>query len=232
MLSLLPVRIALLPLLLPQAIAVRRRAQVLPEATGPRQGTAGSGPALRLLIVGDSSAAGVGVAAQEQALAGQLVAALARDFSVHWRLEARSRATTGQILQHVQGLDLGPIDIAVTVLGVNDVTRQLPLRRWRHQQAQLAAFLQQRGAAHIWRCGVPPMHKLTLLPRPLRDVLGAQARRFDAVLAAGSTPALHHLPFDPHRLSPAMLAADGFHPGPQLYALWARDLARAIRQHV
>lgn len=231
MLALLPVRLALLPVLLPQAIAVRRRALVLPEAAGPRRGTTGCGPTLRLLIAGDSSAAGVGVAVQDLALAGQLVAALARDFTVQWRLEARSGATSGQVLHHLQGLDLGPLDVAVTVSGVNDVLRQVSLRHWRQQQAALSQLLVTHGARQVWRCGVPPMQRFTLLPRPLRDVLGAQARRFDAALAADSTGPLHHLPFDPARLTPAMLAEDGFHPGPQIYALWARELAEKIRLH-
>ena len=48
------------------------RALRLPEAEGPRAGSAGEGPALRLLILGDSSAAGVGTTHQEEALLGQM----------------------------------------------------------------------------------------------------------------------------------------------------------------
>ncbi|EEX09439.1 hypothetical protein SL1157_1477 [Ruegeria lacuscaerulensis ITI-1157] len=54
------VRLPLLPLLAAQALMVRQRALRLPEPSGPREGRQGRGPRLRLLIVGDSSAAGVG----------------------------------------------------------------------------------------------------------------------------------------------------------------------------
>ena len=73
----LALKLALAPLLVAQALATRRRAPVLPEAEGPREGRVGRGAgALRLLIAGDSSAAGVGVAHQRDALAGHLTRAL------------------------------------------------------------------------------------------------------------------------------------------------------------
>src|SRR5664279_2596643 len=91
-------KVALAPLLVAQAVATRRRAQVLPEAQGPREGElgTGSGPALRVLIAGDSSAAGVGVESQEQAVAGHLVRALhgATGRRIAWALRARSGLTT------------------------------------------------------------------------------------------------------------------------------------------
>ena len=58
--------LSLAPLLLVQGRWVRRRTPLLPEPPGPRAGVIGQGPVLRLLIVGDSSAAGVGVAHQAQ----------------------------------------------------------------------------------------------------------------------------------------------------------------------
>lgn len=222
------VRLALAPVLLAQAVQVRRRALVLPEAEGPRAGVAGQGPALRLLIVGDSSAAGVGVAHQDQALAGQLVAALAARFTVHWRLIARTGATTAQTLARLRAQPLDPVDIAVTALGVNDVIRQVPLRRWVTDQAALADLLVGAGARIVLRSGLPPMARFPLLPRPLCDILGAQAAAMDAALAAASTSVLQHLPFDPARLDPAMMAEDGFHPGAAIYSEWGAALANRI----
>ena len=63
------------PLWLAQGVHVAITTERLPEAAGPRQGRIGAGR-LRLLILGDSSAAGVGVATQDLALAGRLAAAL------------------------------------------------------------------------------------------------------------------------------------------------------------
>jgi hypothetical protein len=41
-----------------------------------------------LLVVGDSAAAGVGAATQDEALSGQLAVALAPTFRLHWKLLA------------------------------------------------------------------------------------------------------------------------------------------------
>ena len=50
--------VALGPVLLMQGLAVRRRVPKLPEPPGAREGTTGDGPPLRIVIVGDSAAAG------------------------------------------------------------------------------------------------------------------------------------------------------------------------------
>jgi len=229
MLTSLPSRIVLSPVLIAQALYVRRIALTLPEPEGPRAGTIGSGPRLRLLIAGDSSAAGVGVSHQDQALAGQLVQALAPDFTVEWRLVAKTGVTTAQTLAYLQQMEAGPFDVAVTALGVNDITRQVPLRRWLSDQATIAEVLAKHmGVRTHWRSGAPPLSLFPLLPRPLRSVLGAQARVFDAALAAASVGPLRHLPFDESQMKPGIMARDGFHPSAPIYAAWAQELARAI----
>lgn len=224
-------RLALAPVCLVQGLAVRRRAQRLPEAVGPRSGRGGTGPVLRLLIVGDSSAAGVGVVHQDDALSGRLVAELG-GFDLHWRLEACTGATTASTLAALKALPPEPFDAAVVALGVNDVIRQVSLRRWLATQDALWEVLQSRfGLRHGYLSGVPPLGRFPLLASPLRGVLGARATQLDAALAAqvASHPALRHLPFDATLLDPALMAADGFHPGPEIYRHWAARLAAAIR---
>jgi len=224
-------RLALAPLCLAQGLAVRRRARLLPEPQGPRSGQSGAGPAFRLLILGDSSAAGVGVAHQEAALSGCLADELA-DFDLRWRLEARTGATTASTLAALQALPPQPFDAAVVALGVNDITRQVPLRRWLAGQAALWDVMHDRfGLRRAYLSGVPPLGQFPLLPQPLRGVLGARAVVFDRALAeqAAAHPSLRHLPFAGEALDPALMAEDGFHPGPAIYRLWAARLAAAIR---
>ena len=223
-------KIAFAPLLLAQGLAVRRRALVLPEAAGPRDGEAGAGPPLRLLIVGDSSAAGVGAAHQDEALAGRLVARLAAHHQVSWRLIARTGATTASTLARLGETPGAPYDLAVLALGVNDLTHAVPLGRWRAQQAALRARLAERfGVRRIYASGLPPMGAFPALPQPLRWVMGQSARRYDAALARdlAGLPGARHLAFA-LALTPGLMAADGFHPGPAGYALWAEALAEAI----
>ena len=68
----LALKLMLSPLLVTQAVMTRARLPRLPEPEGPRSGVTGQGGPLRLLICGDSSAAGVGVVTQRLALAQQL----------------------------------------------------------------------------------------------------------------------------------------------------------------
>ncbi|WP_209426581.1 SGNH/GDSL hydrolase family protein [Pararhodobacter sp. SW119] len=225
-------RLLLSPLFLAQGLAVRHRASRLPEAEGARAGVVGDGPVLRLLVLGDSSAAGVGVAHQDEALAGQLGRALAADFTVQWQLHARIGATTASTIENLRRIQPSSFDAAVVALGVNDVARQVPLARWRSRQEALTELLRARfGVRRIYLSGVPPMGRFPLLPDPLRTMLGARAEAFDAQLAAHVRGRLYlrHLPFDSSLLDPAMMAEDGFHPGPAIYRHWGETVATAIR---
>lgn len=224
-------KLVLAPVLIAQGLGVRRRALRLPEAAGPREGVAGNGPGLRLLIVGDSSAAGVGAPDQGAALAGRLVAELGTTHRVSWRLIARTGATTADTIARLAATPPEPFDIAVTALGVNDVTRSVPLARWLTRQAELRALLANRfGVSHVIASGLPPMGDFPALPMPLRWVIGRSARRFDAGLAQATAgdPGWSHVAYH-LALTPDLMADDGFHPGPAGYALWARKLAPSIR---
>ncbi|MFA3917440.1 SGNH/GDSL hydrolase family protein [Ruegeria hyattellae] len=220
-------------MLLAQGFMVRRKAQLLPEPVGARTGRAGSGPLLRVLIAGDSSAAGVGVATQDQALSGAIVAGLAHDFTVDWRLEAATGNTTRDTLNRLRQVE-DPFDVAVTALGVNDVTRGRSRAQFMAQQrallAQLTGPLQARC---IVVSGVPQMERFPALPQPLAWVLGQQAARLDAGLqeVAGKFPQAHHLSTDLPD-DPALAAPDGYHPGALLYDLWAKQILQVIRDQV
>ena len=223
-------RLALSPLLLAQGLSVRANAVRLPEAAGPRTGRLGSGPRLSLLILGDSSAAGVGVDHQNDALAGQLAVLLANHFTLDWQLVAKTGATTRTALQWLETHPPAPIDIVVTALGVNDVTHAVPYPLWLRQQNRMFARINTLFAPRrVYVSGVPPLGDFPILPQPLRWSLGTQARRFDAGLArlTEMSPRLCHIPFD-SPLVPSQMAQDGFHPGPEIYTLWAKEMASRI----
>ncbi|WP_367646356.1 SGNH/GDSL hydrolase family protein [Ruegeria arenilitoris] len=226
-------RVPLLPVLAAQALLVRQRAVRLPEPSGAREGRQGRGPRLRLLIAGDSSAAGVGAGTQEQALSGQLVKLLSRQFSVEWRLVATTGHTTGDTIEDLRGIE-GQFDAAVTALGVNDVTRAVSCSRFKRQQAELMRLLTvDLGVRTVIVTGVPQMDRFPALPQPLAWVLGRQSARLDEGLReviASFPKARHlalHLPDDP-----ALAAVDGYHPSPKAYRLWAEQAARMILDQV
>jgi lysophospholipase L1-like esterase len=224
------VTVILSPVLLFQAIHLRHRALRLPEADGPRHGVVGDGPPLRILIIGDSSAAGVGAPTQDAALAGQLATALCPEHRVSWKLIASTGATTPTTLAALKAGTLPAADIVLVILGVNDVTRGGPMVRWLATHARLRALLRDKtGARRLYISQIPPLGAFPLLPDPLRWLLGRRALRFDAALhAALQTEAdTIYVPL-PDTLDPGDMAEDGFHPGPVIYAEWAKEMARRI----
>ena len=225
------VRIAIAPLLLVQGWQVRRTALKLPEPRGPRQGRVGNGPELRLLIAGDSSGAGVGVPEQDQALAGQLVQALSQDFTVDWRLIARTGATTLDALSALKSQPSSPMDVAVFALGVNDVTGLTSVKDWLHHQETLLDHLHQiLGTQMICVSAIPPIEHFPALPFPLRWILGKHARRLHSARQRHLSQKPGYVAIDFHMpLTPDLMAEDGFHPNAKAYALWAKSLARQIK---
>ena len=228
----LTVKLMLSPLLVAQAVATRLRLPRLPEAGGARRGETGRGPLLRLLIAGDSSAAGVGVVTQRQALAGQLAARLAAaaGVRVRWQLLARAGLTTHQTLQLLRAEPPEPPDVVVVVTGVNDVVDQVPSHRALAAREALANWLRNgHGVRHVVFAPLPPIHHFPGLPQPLRWVAGADARRHNDALAQWAATRNDVSCVDMTMpLDRASMASDGFHPGEPVY----RYCAGAIAQHV
>jgi lysophospholipase L1-like esterase len=122
-------KIMLAPVLLAQGRTMRRTALRLAEAKGDRTGfiaVENSLSVLKLLFVGDSTMAGVGVEHQSAALASQVASILVKRLgrSVRWQLVAKSGVNTAQALGLTERHDLLAADVIVTALGTNDVTAQ------------------------------------------------------------------------------------------------------------
>ena len=225
-------RIVLLPLLLVQGLIVRARALALPEAAGPRHGSLGHGPKLRVLMVGDSSAAGVGADTQDNALIGHVTRNLAATHRVDWTLFAKTGATTASTLDRLRQLPLADFDVAIVVLGVNDATRFVGLSKWLGLQQTLTRRLRSEfGAQHVFVSALPPLSQFPLLPHPLAWVLGRHATRLDNAQKSrcAGDPALHYVPMELD-LDTSAMAPDGFHPGPAVYAAWGAGMAEFIRR--
>jgi len=224
--------IGLGPILLAQGIYVHRVTPRLPEPTGVRCGVEGAGKSLRLLVMGDSAAAGVGADSQSSALAGQLVSALAPHFYLSWRLMARTGHRVLDVLNHIESADQETFDVAVVSVGVNDVTGCTSLKKWQEFLGRLCDLLRVKfGIQYIFLSSVPPMHAFPALPTPLRWYLGKRAASLNRAMS-DLTKRREGCEFvqPVFPLTKEFIAADGFHPSPAAYTMWAEQLATVIKQ--
>ncbi len=218
------------PILLAQGKRVRKTTPLLPEPPGDRTGIAGQGPLLRILVVGDSSAAGVGADHQDEALLGQLVSGLSTHFQVEYSLIATTGSTTRGALRRLRNYPAESFDVAVTALGVNDSTRFLSVEKFQEEQSQLMAVLRDKfNVKYIVCSGLPPMRVFPALPQPLRWVIGRKSDSLDRALEQLLTtqPQCRYLKSD-FTLNAELMASDGFHPGPEVYRIWGQALVGCI----
>ena len=226
--------IGLAPILIVQGLYVRCVTPRLPEPPGERSGINGSGPPLSLLILGDSAAAGVGVATQSQALSGQLVSALASDFQVSWKLMAQTGDKAKEVLVKLETAAPEKFEVVVTSIGVNDVTHGTMTKTWIDQQARIIELLQSKfHSQHIILSSLPPMHLFPALPQPLRWYLGLRAKRLNSALK-NFVEVCKQCEFvtTDFPLDAEYMAADGFHPGALAYSVWANHVAGIIRSRL
>lgn len=224
----------LLPILWLQGRHVRRHTPRLPEAAGPTRGTVrAAGVPLRLLVVGESTVAGVGAPDHAHALTGQIAAALATGTgrTVHWHAVGKIGATAGVARTRlVPEIPSAPVDIIVLALGVNDVLRFHAPGRWTRDLTQLIADLRGRvGAAPVVLASVPPMGHCPAFPQPLRGVLGLRATALDRA-AQRCVTTLVRVAHSPARLDAAggMFGRDRFHPSIQGYRRWGSQIAESV----
>lgn len=227
----------LLPLLMLQGRRTRARTPRMPEAPGARHGVlAGTMPGepLRVLGLGESPVAGVGVARQELAITAQFAGELARQTGrpVHWRACGRNGATVRDALaQLMHEVPAEPVDVLVVAFGVNDAVAFRPVGAWQREMLALLEHLRKRCQPRVVLVsGVPPMQEFPTLPRPLRWVLGLKAAALDRGLAALARQHawLYHVPIVlDTRHDASLTAEDGYHPSARGCEVWARLLTAA-----
>ncbi len=225
----------LAPVLLVQARQAVRRAPRLPAASGPVHGIAGRAePARRLLVIGESTAAGVGARTHAQALAGLLAADLSGRLggTMHWLARGKGGATARTVLAELVPAGTEPFDVTVLTVGINDLFDRRALRQWAADLRRLIEALNsgESGGPRIIVSGMPPVHLAPGIPQPLRFVLGRRARVMDRVTR--QIAAACRATYVPINVPPAgsgrLFASDGFHPSEAGYREWARMLANAV----
>lgn len=225
----------LIPLILPQALYVKKVTLRLPQAAGSNKGRIAENQDKRLTLVGigDSVIAGVGVNSQKNALIAQTATCFAKQYlaETNWLALGKNGANSTDIYKTItQQLPDHHVDIFVLSIGVNDVTTLTSLKRW---QKNLSAIIKQLNAhsskAIITFIGVPAMETFPALPGPLKFMLGYRAKRLDLLaqqIFAEQENCIHlKLAIKPDVND---IALDGFHPSEQA----CKKLAEAINESV
>jgi len=221
---------SLLPFVAPQGLWVRRFAPRFADAAGPDSGVVGNGPTRRLLAIGDSIVAGVGVPTLEQALPGRFAASLARLDGVKVEWHAVGETGAGAVRLRTRLLARVPpraFDIILVSVGVNDVTGLIRCATWTGAAGSLLDALRGHSPqAVVVVAGLPPLWGFPLLPQPLRYVFGVRARTFDELLrrvvAARDRCYYMATEFEP---IPEKFSADGYHPSADSCGVWGEELA-------
>jgi lysophospholipase L1-like esterase len=195
-------------------------------------------PPLRLAVLGDSTAAGVGSPTAEGALpllvATRVAESLGRDVEVRGLGVSGARTADVHDRQIPQLLN-GSVDVVVIVIGSNDVTHLTPPWRFRRSTEEMLRLARDQTGAPVILGGIPLFGGATALPRPLRDVVDAYARplRDRQAGAAARVPGATFV--DISRLAsprfvgvPDAMSWDGFHPAEVGYGFWADALAPGV----
>ena len=189
--------------------------------------------ALRLLVLGDSIAHGTGARHPEDTLGRRLAAALTADgFDVDLHVRAVPGAVSADLPRQARtSADVGA-DLALVVIGANDLTRLVPPERAAASLAEALRVLRAAGT-DVVLVPAPDMSHVPFVPpafRPLVQAACAQLRQRQVAVAA-ATGATVVAVADVNRAfgsDPSLFAADRFHPSSAGYARIAAALAPAV----
>lgn len=223
----------LVPVAIVSGMGVRRSRPRLPPPQGNPWGRIGDGePEIRLLVLGDSSAAGVGAERIEDTLGPQLAARLHQKTgrAVAWRNAGANSAVASQVRDFVvPNIEERDFTHIVVTVGTNDAKNFLSRSRFKKGFGGLLYAIHARwpGAEVYWS----PVLNLRDVPA-LPDLLG-----FILSLRAGIINAMgmqlcrerYATTVDPLPVEGSEgFAVDGFHANGLGYAHWAEHIAGFI----
>ncbi len=218
------------PVYIWQGLGMRRRTTRMLPAQGPvMHEVAGTEPAIALLVLGDSSAASVGIEKSEYGLAAQLAQLISQRTgrTVRWRAAGFNSATSGQIRDHVlPNLSADPWTHIVLAIGTNDTKNFHSVPRFKKEFGGLLYALRAKWpeARVVWS-PVLEFTRAPAMPTQLGKILEIRATAMNRMgerlcLERGAVPA----PRLPITNPEQGFASDGFHASEAGYRAWAEHL--------
>lgn len=224
-----------LPVYIWQGLNVRRKTNPMrmgPPDIIPIVELKGKGEPISILVIGDSTAAGIGVDKFEEAVAGRLPYLLKEKTGkpVRVKTSGHSSATSKTLRDFVvPNLIDEEYDYVFLSVGTNDAKNFHTGRQFCKNFSGLLNACQAKftGAKIIWS-GVVDMTGMPVLPSPLNKILGIRSR---IIVKNGRT-----LCHERGALSPTSkwqpikenFSKDGFHASSKGYLAWADELADYI----
>jgi lysophospholipase L1-like esterase len=230
-----------------QGKRIRASVPRLPPAKGA-SGYIGAGKAqpLRLITLGESTIAGIGVETHAEGFSGTLARALADQLGkpVEWKVYAKSGYTAERVTEKlVPQITETNIDLIVIGLGGNDAFHLNSPWRWRRSIRELIAALRQRfPETPVLFANMPPIKSFPAFTPLIKRVVGSHVEWLGQALGHVVQPLPNVFYYarvitledwrDRLGVSapPADFFSDGVHPSALTYQVWAQDVAGYIRR--
>lgn len=207
----------------------------VPDATG-WYGRDRPGPAIRIALLGDSSAAGYGVATVEQTPAARLAAGVSQlsGRRVFIRELCRVGARSWELPGQVERTMPMRADVAVILIGANDVTHGVPpSQSVRHLGEAVKTLRDARVQVVVGTC--PDLGTVGPIGQPLKQLARMWSRRLAAaqtiatVERGGRTVSLSSILGPEFDSEPGVyFGPDRFHPSAEGYASLAQVLVPSV----
>ncbi len=235
------------PIMFFQARKIKREFPDLPEAKNPI-GASGQPASKSVLIMGESSVAGVGVEDHKNAMAGQMCDKLAelQGVDFEYTVVAKSGYTAQKVHENLlTKIPNQEFDIIMIGLGGNDTFQTKTPWFWSKHMRVLVDSLHQRFPnTPIAVTCMPPVHTFTAFSGLLKFFLGGLTKLFGHEIRRMARELDYLYYFDyvitleewiegyEEANEPSDFFSDGVHPSPLTYKLWGGETARFINDEI
>lgn len=241
------ISIPLLPFLYYQGKQIRAIVPKLPEAQGiegQSQPNGKSESTMKVISIGESTIAGVGVETHEEGFTGTFANELSRLFNLNvaWKVYARSGYTANRVEKKlIPRITENKADLIVVGLGGNDAFTLNRPSKWKVEIGSLIKSLSSKfPKAIIVFCNMPPIKEFPAFTSLIKftvgnlvEILGEELQKtvndYENVFYFGEKITLEGW-IDKFQLNVKKedFFSDGVHPSKLTYQTWAKDIANEL----
>ncbi len=237
--------IPLLPLMYVQGKRIRSKVPSLPEAQGTEGIVLGSNKnRLRMLTIGESTIAGVGVKTHKEGFSGTLAKELSSKLNtdIDWKVYAKSGYTAKKVTEKIVAqIQEHKVDIVVIGLGGNDAFTLNNPKKWKiHIQELINTLKAKFKNVVIVFANMPPIKEFPAFTPLIKatlgnlvEILGKELEQlvknqkgvyyYSRIITIESWIKRLNI-----KEESSKFFSDGVHPSKLTYQVWAKDLSNFI----